>query len=62
MTTVGSAERHPNEQEDDVTALREVEATWKNHGICDFDDAVLNLIRVAIHEAGYSLTSETYGG
>ena len=58
MTHHGSMERDAYAQENDIVALREVESTWKNHGICDFDDAVLGVIRAAIVECGYALNSE----
>lgn len=65
MTTRGSAERDPKEQELDILVLREVEHTWKptykDGKSIDFDNAVLHLVRVTIHEAGHALTSEVYG-
>lgn len=60
MTTTGSSERSRETQERDVLALREVEATWTNHHACDFDDCVLELVRVTIKEAGYATIAETY--
>lgn len=59
-SSTGSFERSVEDQERDCLALREVEHTWKNRGSCDFDDAVLELVRAAIHEAGYATNSETY--
>jgi len=62
MTVHGSVERHPDDQEKDIQALREVEFTWTNEGICDFDDAVLALVRAAIHEAVLAQAKELEGG
>lgn len=60
MTVNGSTDRDPIKQERDILALREIEHAWKNEGICDFDDAVLALVRAAITEAGYATIKETY--
>ena len=62
MATTGAAECPPESQEKDILALREVESTWrptfKDGTNRDFDNAVLHLIRVAIHEAGMAANSE----
>jgi len=56
MTTHGSIERGNFEQERDLLALRQIESTWTNHGRCDFDDAVLSVVRAAIAEANEKKT------
>lgn len=35
----------------DLSALKEVAASWKNKGLCRFDDAVLEVVLAAIEEA-----------
>lgn len=49
-TARGSMERSREEQDADAKALTRVVATWKNHGICKFDDLVLELIKEALSE------------
>lgn len=51
MTANGGLERGMGPQTEDVRALRHIDATWKNDGICDFDDAVRAVIKAALVEA-----------
>lgn len=51
MTARGSLSRDQVQQERDLAALGAVIATWKNPGVCDFDDLVLKLVCAAVAEA-----------
>lgn len=50
-THCGSLDRGNASQSQDLRALRRVVDTWKNNGISEFDDAVLQLLKIAIAEA-----------
>jgi hypothetical protein len=52
MDARGSYQRGTGCQELDIRVLRHVVETWKNHGICEFDDAVLHLVRTTVAEYG----------
>jgi hypothetical protein len=57
MTVRGSLERPPQEQDDDIRALRAVVAAWCPDGATAFDEAVLSVLRAALAEAGVADTA-----
>ena len=51
MTNMCSFDRPHTDQEIDKILLKHVVADWRNHGVCDFDDAVLALVEAALQES-----------